>query len=132
MKDGVRRNDPCPCGSGKRYKACCLGKSAKQDSALRPHSGGFRFEPGSYGGPGRFMPSIACLKQTRPGQWQYHFVLVRTNAVVSDEDAASRQAEQDLRLAFSDPGESIAERVPETLKTLGYLSVDGFQGVDGS
>lgn len=24
MKTG--RNDPCPCGSGKRYKNCCLGK----------------------------------------------------------------------------------------------------------
>ena len=22
----VRRNDPCPCGSGKKYKHCCLKK----------------------------------------------------------------------------------------------------------
>jgi hypothetical protein len=22
----VSRNDPCPCGSGKKYKFCCLGK----------------------------------------------------------------------------------------------------------
>lgn len=22
----IRRNDPCPCGSGKKYKKCCLGK----------------------------------------------------------------------------------------------------------
>jgi len=22
----VRRNDPCPCGSGRKYKKCCLGK----------------------------------------------------------------------------------------------------------
>jgi len=21
----VSRNDPCPCGSGKKYKKCCLG-----------------------------------------------------------------------------------------------------------
>jgi len=20
------RNDPCPCGSGRKYKKCCLGK----------------------------------------------------------------------------------------------------------
>ena len=26
MKPG--RNDPCPCGSGKKYKYCCLSKSA--------------------------------------------------------------------------------------------------------
>lgn len=22
----ARRNDPCPCGSGKKYKKCCMGK----------------------------------------------------------------------------------------------------------
>lgn len=27
MTDKVGRNDPCPCGSGKKYKACCWGKS---------------------------------------------------------------------------------------------------------
>ena len=26
MKTG--RNDPCPCGSGKKYKKCCANKSA--------------------------------------------------------------------------------------------------------
>ena len=26
----VKRNDPCPCGSGKRYKKCCLGKETEQ------------------------------------------------------------------------------------------------------
>lgn len=24
----IGRNDPCPCGSGKKFKKCCLGKSA--------------------------------------------------------------------------------------------------------
>jgi hypothetical protein len=23
----VSRNDPCPCGSGQKYKRCCLGKA---------------------------------------------------------------------------------------------------------
>jgi len=23
---GIERNDPCPCGSGKKFKHCCLGK----------------------------------------------------------------------------------------------------------
>jgi uncharacterized protein YecA (UPF0149 family) len=28
VRDGARvgRNDPCPCGSGKKYKNCCLHK----------------------------------------------------------------------------------------------------------
>jgi preprotein translocase subunit SecA len=25
-KPKVGRNDPCPCGSGKKYKKCCMGK----------------------------------------------------------------------------------------------------------
>ncbi|MBL8795731.1 MAG: SEC-C domain-containing protein, partial [Planctomycetia bacterium] len=24
----VGRNDPCTCGSGKKYKNCCMGKAA--------------------------------------------------------------------------------------------------------
>jgi hypothetical protein len=29
----VGRNDPCPCGSGKKYKKCCL---AKEEEARAP------------------------------------------------------------------------------------------------
>jgi uncharacterized protein YecA (UPF0149 family) len=25
---GVGRNDPCPCGSGKKFKRCCLERQA--------------------------------------------------------------------------------------------------------
>ena len=25
----VGRNDPCPCGSGKKFKKCCLGKRSE-------------------------------------------------------------------------------------------------------
>lgn len=25
MEKRVSRNDPCPCGSGKKYKNCCMG-----------------------------------------------------------------------------------------------------------
>ena len=28
-KEKIGRNDPCPCGSGKKYKNCCLGKEDK-------------------------------------------------------------------------------------------------------
>ncbi len=50
----VGRNDPCPCGSGKKYKKCCLAKdevAARQAAqeraaalrAVEPHSGGEPF-----------------------------------------------------------------------------------------
>ena len=35
----VGRNDPCPCGSGKKYKQCCLGKAppaARRKRAILP------------------------------------------------------------------------------------------------
>ena len=28
MSDKIGRNDPCPCGSGKKYKSCCQLKAA--------------------------------------------------------------------------------------------------------
>ena len=27
------RNEPCPCGSGKKYKRCCLGQASPTESA---------------------------------------------------------------------------------------------------
>jgi hypothetical protein len=29
------RNEPCRCGSGRKYKHCCLAKDEKKDAALR-------------------------------------------------------------------------------------------------
>lgn len=29
----IGRNDPCPCGSGKKYKKCCLPKDKKFEYA---------------------------------------------------------------------------------------------------
>lgn len=33
MVEKVGRNDPCPCGSGKKYKSCCL---LKEQQATKP------------------------------------------------------------------------------------------------
>ena len=30
----IGRNAPCPCGSGKKYKKCCLGKDKTDKKAL--------------------------------------------------------------------------------------------------
>jgi hypothetical protein len=97
MNDKIGRNDLCLCGSGKKYKKCCLQNSPKE----QPFSPKFRFEPGSYGGTGRFMPSMACLKQKGPDEWDYHFVLVKQNETHFQEDNASSQAKKDLGEAFT-------------------------------
>lgn len=28
----ISRNDPCPCGSGEKYKKCCMNTGGKSDS----------------------------------------------------------------------------------------------------
>lgn len=39
MNEKYGRNDPCPCGSGKKYKSCCL----KKEQAKRHPLGGRKF-----------------------------------------------------------------------------------------
>src|SRR5215210_7573717 len=49
----VGRNDPCPCGSGKKYKKCCLAKDeaaarqpyAQQTATQREVAGAFDLPP---------------------------------------------------------------------------------------
>jgi hypothetical protein len=113
------RNDPCPCGSGKKYKKCCALRSPEAPAAERP---AFRFEPGSYGGPGGFFPSIVCHKETG-NQSEMHFVLANAEDVYPlDQDAVER-ATEDLDDAFA--GGPEPERVALHLRELGYLRVEG-------
>ncbi len=36
MLEKPRRNDPCPCGSGKKYKSCCLSSEQQKRSEQSP------------------------------------------------------------------------------------------------
>ena len=145
----IRRNDPCPCGSGKRYNRCCKYPSqrtkrrARSRTSSKPFSTGFRqdrskakpplsprfqFQPGSYGGAGRFMPSIACLQQTTPGNWEHHFVIVKPSKVYTKQESAVFQAEKDLDAAFLQKERSGSDyAVGEYLSAKGYLSVNDFK-----
>ena len=43
----VNRNDPCPCGSGKKYKKCCGNKKSSHLEGLTPGmrmKGGVKFD----------------------------------------------------------------------------------------
>ncbi len=126
MTDKVRRNDPCPCGSGKKYKSCCGRESQPARVEPKVHAQ-FRFEPGSYGEAGSFLPSIACLAQTSADQWHHHFVLVKLPEQYEEEDEAAAVAETDLHNAFlrkEQTGSEVA--VAAYLRARGYVSVTGF------
>ncbi len=57
MNQKVGRNDPCPCGSGKKYKNCCMGK--EQAPKTYTPTGKRKFKATvlntSSGGPGFFQ-----------------------------------------------------------------------------
>ena len=43
----INRNAPCPCGSGKKYKKCCMGQDLERKHRHRKQ-GGFGFDPSAY------------------------------------------------------------------------------------
>ena len=130
MRRKIGRNELCPCGSGKKFKLCCLGGLSNHNQ-VPPTSGRFRFEAGSYGNPGGFVPSIACLEQWQPNKWRYHFVLVRLDVQSEVEAEAVLRATEDLNHTFSEEGLAAGAQVAASLKALGYVRVDGFNIVKG-
>jgi tetratricopeptide (TPR) repeat protein len=40
--DEIGRNDPCPCGSGRKYKKCCMGRGGPRRAAATPPRAGTR------------------------------------------------------------------------------------------
>lgn len=121
------RNDPCPCNSGKKFKKCCLLKNTVSAQSVNL-TGPFSFVPGSYGGPGFFIPSIACKKQDSTNESNYHFVLVNPDVPFPNEDFAARTAELDLELAFQEKASGGSDfDVAQSLKDAGYLSVTDFK-----
>lgn len=138
MSGRVGRNDPCPCGSGRKFKHCCLDRASTRilNSPPRrasivglPGEGAsrFRFQAGSYGGLHGYLPSVACLKQETTGAWAYHFVLVVPDDVRDDEESAFLQAGEHLFTVFQ--GGSSPETIANALRRIGYISVSGFHVV---
>jgi len=123
----IGRNSLCPCGSGKKYKLCCESKEQEmRENPLPP--GRFRYEHGSYGGLGGYMPSILCYKETRPDTWVEHFCLVKPDAIFDEEESASEIAEKSLAEAHAvmDGGGSIQD-FALSLRHEGYKNVSDFR-----
>ncbi len=47
MEGNLGRNDPCHCGSGKKYKQCCLAKDEEKARAERAKAAAEAPEPSS-------------------------------------------------------------------------------------
>ncbi len=93
-------------------------------------TGSFRYEPGSYGGPDVFVPSILCYEETEPGTWNEHFCLVKPDSILKTEDAAAEIAALDLDRAFSAGlNTGVAREFAIVLRGYGYKKLDDFQVV---
>ena len=124
----TRRNDPCPCGSGKKHKKCCLATHATAQTTSQP-SPRFRFEDGSYGGPVKqYMPSAICHEQISPGEWREHFCLVNPTAFFDEEEDAAICAETDLNAAAAAKSSGGTDTdFAMSLRDKGYVKLDDFR-----
>src|SRR5262249_38339551 len=59
------RNDPCHCGSGKKYKHCCLQKDEAEAAAARAKAAETQ-APAPASEPGHAAPPRAARHQMRP------------------------------------------------------------------
>ena len=128
-KSKIQRNDPCPCGSGKKYKNCRDGKASafQEPKSEQPR---FKFEPGSYGDIGNFMPSIACMKRDK-NDWKHHFVIVKITKTFRNEDKAVSVAINDLNKAYKKREKTGLDiTVGEVLSSDGYVNVKNFHIVN--
>ena len=112
----VGRNDPCPCGSGRKYKKCHLDRPMPGAS-----KGQVTFEAGSYGGQGSYFPSIIAWKDA-DGARECQFVLVNQTEILDDAEEATEVATSDLDGAFEGGGDP--SRVAVALREAGYVRVD--------
>lgn len=60
------RNDPCHCGSGKKYKQCCLAKDQEAEREARAKAA--TEAPAAEGGPARPIPRAP--KHTTRQPWK--------------------------------------------------------------
>ena len=123
----IGRNDPCPCGSGRKFKKCCLVRPPGPGERT---TGEFRFEPGSYGGQGGYMPSLACFSESAQGEKDYRFVLANPTCVVDSEGEAVARATADFSEACRvDDATRSAETMGRQLSACGYVVVENFNVV---
>lgn len=74
MTEKVGRNDPCPCGSGKKYKNCCLKNEQQKQGGISP-LGKRKFTA-------KVISSGASKPQQQPEQTMQHKAVVDYNTLM--------------------------------------------------
>jgi hypothetical protein len=121
MRLGVSRNDPCPCGSGKKYKKCCLDRD-DADSRQLTSTDVDVFRPAALCIVGdSHVPAIVCDDQNN----KTLFVLARASGQLPALEAAET-ADEDL---LSTPGTTGSGLGPECLRHLHKIGYQIMPGV---
>ena len=106
----VGRNDPCPCGSGKRFKHCCEGRSAEKSGrlaeleTLSPFGPGLpqlRREAADHLGAARWVAALQALQrivEQKPDDFQAHFQLGVARLRLGEWDEAVSNLQQAVSL----------------------------------
>jgi len=104
----ISRNDPCPCGSGKKFKNCCIGKDIDWDRPKRPPLSAAkpRSEPPPPFFPGAFVAVDAKLKEiarTAPAEGTWKPLVERLSPTTSEtERIAAYKAIRDAGVLTAD------------------------------
>jgi hypothetical protein len=86
------RNDPCPCGSGKKYKLCCHGKdidwSARAEAARRPLLPRMVGKPAgmSFGQYGFVDTKLKSIAKASPETGEWKALVERLSEATSSAD----------------------------------------------
>jgi hypothetical protein len=121
MRLGVSRNDPCPCGSGKKYKKCCLDRD-DADSRQLTSADVDVFRPAALCIAGdSHVPAIVCDDANN----KTLFVLARASGQLPAFEAADT-ADDDL---LSTPGTTSDGLGPECLRHLHKIGYQIMPGV---
>lgn len=83
----VARNHPCPCGSGRKYKLCCLGRQEAEQRAARE----------------------AQLQARRTAEWHKHYRFVTDDPLTN----LSNDANDLIRAGRLDDAEALCRRLLE-------------------
>lgn len=77
MTERVGRNDPCPCGSGKKYKACCLKNESTSSASYTP-TGKRKFTAKLISGGGMAKTQEQSQSQSQPAIVDYNMLMERS------------------------------------------------------
>ncbi|MFP4029573.1 MAG: SEC-C metal-binding domain-containing protein [Candidatus Brocadiia bacterium] len=140
MKPRTGRNDPCPCGSGKKYKKCCLPEDRKKPEPDSPRDASpsppepappapetgeeITITAGAQQiGELGFLSCICLGVSRQSGQTDEAGTLVDPDKLYATRDAAERKGENQIGGMSQKVPAAAREEIRESLRDLGYMPI---------